>query len=159
MWQHVQLSEQIRPCDTLAFAGTLSNQPANNNPSMEYEYADGVSDVDAENSLHLAVVTVFLLLMFSREGGSGTGRPVPLMNCATGSLFCHQLLPNWVSMFVGCLTSQQHANASQRRIYSDNCTCCDTETAVSDQTFYLTQSQYTDTGPTSLSTDPITPGA
>ena len=30
---------------------------------------------------------------------------------------------------------------------------------VADQTFYLTQSQYTDTGPTSPSTDPITPGA
>ena len=28
-----------------------------------------------------------------------------------------------------------------------------------DQTFYLTQSQYTDTGPTSLSADPITPVA
>ena len=27
------------------------------------------------------------------------------------------------------------------------------------QTFYLTQSQYTDTGPTSPSADPITPGA
>ena len=30
---------------------------------------------------------------------------------------------------------------------------------VADQTFYLTQSQYTDTGPTSPSDDPITPGA
>ena len=30
---------------------------------------------------------------------------------------------------------------------------------VADQTFYLTQSQYTDTGPTSPSADPITPGA
>ena len=32
------------------------------------------------------------------------------------------------------------------------------EKVVSDQTFYLTQSQYTDTGPTSRSTDAITPG-
>ena len=31
-----------------------------------------------------------------------------------------------------------------------------TEIGVADQTFYLTQSQYTDTGP---SADPITPGA
>ena len=34
-----------------------------------------------------------------------------------------------------------------------------TEIEVADQTFHLTQSQYTDTGPTSPSTDPITPGA
>ena len=38
-------------------------------------------------------------------------------------------------------------------------TCCHTEIEVADQTFYLTQSQYTDTGPTTPSTDPITPGA
>ena len=30
---------------------------------------------------------------------------------------------------------------------------------VADPTFYLTQSQYTDTGPTSPSADPIMPGA
>ena len=40
-----------------------------------------------------------------------------------------------------------------------NYTCCHTEIEVADQTFYLTQSQYTDTGPTSPSADPITPGA
>ena len=62
-------------------------------------------------------------------------------------------------MFVGCLTSQQHASVSQGRICSDNCTCCHTEIEVADPTFYLTQSQYTDTGPTSPSADPITPGA
>ena len=33
------------------------------------------------------------------------------------------------------------------------------EIQVADPTFYLTQSQYTDTGPTSPSADPITPGA
>ena len=38
-------------------------------------------------------------------------------------------------------------------------TCCHTEIKVADQTFHLTQSQYTDTGPTSPSTDPLTPGA
>ena len=62
-------------------------------------------------------------------------------------------------LFVGCLTSQQHASVSQRRIYTDNCPCCHTEIEVADQTFYLTQSQYTDTGPTSPSADAITPGA
>ena len=58
-----------------------------------------------------------------------------------------------------CLTSQQHAGVSQGRICSDTCTCCHTETQVGAQTFHLTQSQYTDNGPTSPSTDPITPGA
>ena len=41
----------------------------------------------------------------------------------------------------------------------DNFTCCHTEIEVADPTFHLTQSQYTDTGPTSPSTDPITPAA
>ena len=65
----------------------------------------------------------------------------------------------WVGWFLACLTSQQHANVSQGRICSDNFTCCHTEIEVADQTFHLTQSQYTDTGPTSPSADPITPGA
>ena len=60
---------------------------------------------------------------------------------------------------VACLTSQQHASVSQGRICSDNFTCCHTEIEAADQSFYLTQSQYTDTGPTSPSADPITPGA
>ena len=64
-----------------------------------------------------------------------------------------------VCLLVGCLTSQQQASVSQGRICSDNFTCCHTEIEVADQTFYLTQSQYTDTGPTSPSTDPVTPGA
>ena len=64
-----------------------------------------------------------------------------------------------VCLLVGCLTSQQQASVSQGRICSDNCTCCHTEIEVADPTFYLTQSQYTDTRPTSPSADPITPGA
>ena len=62
-------------------------------------------------------------------------------------------------LFVGCLTSQQHASVSQGGIFSDNFTCCHTEIEAAEQTFYLTQSQYTDTGPTSPSANPITPGA
>ena len=65
----------------------------------------------------------------------------------------------FVCCLVGCLTSQQHASGSQGRICTDSFTCCHTETEVADQTFYLTQSQYTHTGPTSPSADPITPGA
>ena len=64
-----------------------------------------------------------------------------------------------VCLLVGCLTSQQQASVSQGRICSDNFTRCHTEIEVADPTFYLTQSQYTDTGPTSPSADPITPGA
>ena len=62
-------------------------------------------------------------------------------------------------LLVACLTSQQHASVSQGRICSNNLTGCHTEIEVADQKFYLTQSQYTDTGPTSPSADPITPGA
>ena len=85
---------------------------------------------------------------------------------STGTLFM------FVCWLVGCLTSQQHASVSQGRICTDNFTCCHTEIEVADPTFHchaeievadptfhLTQSQYTDTGPTSPSADPITPGA
>ena len=62
-------------------------------------------------------------------------------------------------LFVGCLTSQQHASVSQGRICSDNCTCCHTGIEVAEQTFHLTKSKYIDTRPTSPSTEPITPFA
>ena len=67
--------------------------------------------------------------------------------------------PYGVCLLVGRLTSQQQAGVSQGRICSDNFTCCHTEIQVADPTFHLTQSQYTGTGPTSPSADPITPGA
>ena len=38
-------------------------------------------------------------------------------------------------------------------------TYCHTETEAADQTFYLTQSQYTDAGPASPSADPTRPSA
>ena len=69
------------------------------------------------------------------------------------------LLRGLFDLFVGFLTSQQHASVSQGWICSDNFTCCHTEIEVADQIFYLTQSQYTDTRPTSPSADLITPGA
>ena len=70
-----------------------------------------------------------------------------------------QVMVKQLLLLVGCLTSQQHASVSQGRTCSDHFTCCHTETEVADQTFHLTQSQYTDTGPTGPNTDPITPGA
>ena len=72
---------------------------------------------------------------------------------------CDKCLIRGYSLFVGCWTSQQQASVSQGRICSDNFMCCHTEIEVADQTFHLTQSQYTDTGPNSPSADPITPGA
>ena len=37
-------------------------------------------------------------------------------------------------LFVGCLTSQQHARVLQRRVCSDNYTCSHTEIEVADET-------------------------
>ena len=54
------------------------------------------------------------------------------------------------------LTSPQHASVSQGRICTDNFTCCHTEIKAVDQAFHLTQSQYTDTGPTTSMADPLT---
>ena len=58
-----------------------------------------------------------------------------------------------------CLSSWRHVSAFHGRICSDKCTCCHTEMQVADPAFYLTQSQYTDSEPTSPSADPISPGA
>ena len=63
------------------------------------------------------------------------------------------------SVIVCCLTSQQHACVSQRLICSYNYECCHTEIDVADQTFYLTQSQNAESGPTSPSADPVIPSA
>ena len=78
------------------------------------------------------------------------------VDCGT---VCDQPHSGKLLLLVACFTSQQHASLSQGRICSDNCTCCHTETEVTNQTFHLTQSQYTNTRPTSRSTDPMTPGA
>ena len=67
----------------------------------------------------------------------------------------HPLQSHIVLLLVGCITSQQQASVSHGRVCTDNFTCCHTEIQIADQTFYLTQSQYTDTGPTSPSADPI----
>ena len=66
---------------------------------------------------------------------------------------------NLLLLFVGCLRPKQHANISQGQTYSDKCMCCHTVTEVADQNFYLTQSHYTNTRPTSPSADPIISGA
>ena len=55
----------------------------------------------------------------------------------------------WVVAF---LTSKQLVHLRDRSAQT-------VEIEVADQIFHLTQSQYTDTGPTSPSADPTTPGA
>ena len=62
------------------------------------------------------------------------------------------------SWLVGCLMSWQHATVSQEQTCSDKCSCCHTELEAADQTFYVTQSLYTDTRPTRPHADPISPG-
>ena len=58
-------------------------------------------------------------------------------------------------LFGGCLTASQHADVSQmdmlRQLYMLH------DIGAADSTFYLTQPQRTDTGPTSPSADPIMP--
>ena len=49
-------------------------------------------------------------------------------------------------------------SVSQGWICQDHLNCCETEVQVAVQVCYLTRSEYTDTGPTSLSTGPITHG-
>ena len=61
----------------------------------------------------------------------------------------------WV---VGGVLSQQHTTVCRGWICQDKFTCCHTDIKVADQ-FYLTQSQYTDIGLTSPSTDSVLPGA
>ena len=96
-------------------------------------------NIQKESTLHLVL---------RLRGGSSLS--FVLVSCGNISFVC------WL---VACLTSQQHASVCQGRIYSDDFTCCYTDLEFANQTFHLTQSQYTDTGRTSPSTDTITPGA
>ena len=59
--------------------------------------------------------------------------------------------PERLFLFVSCLAFQQDTSVFQGRISSEKFTCCHTEIQVADPTFYLTRSQYTDTGPNSPS--------
>ena len=73
----------------------------------------------------------------------------------------HWTSPMWTSgiRFACCLLNVPAAClCSSGQICSDNFMCCHTDRGVAVQTFHLTQSQYTDTEPTSPSTDPIEPG-
>ena len=123
------------------------------------------------------ILKVQIKLAISNSHGMLTlGQPVPALTCknqvpdsvstrvpisshwydATRTMIFSGKAVCWL---LACLTSQQQASVSQGRICSGSCTCCHTEIEIADQTLQHTQSQYTDTRPTSPSADPITPGA
>ena len=72
----------------------------------------------------------------------------------------HGSAPGWRAWYTVCWLLKVPATC--KRISGTdlhNFTCCHNEIQLADQTIYLTQSQYTDTGPISPSDDPIMPGA
>ena len=62
-------------------------------------------------------------------------------------------------LFVGCLTSQQHDGVNLRDRSAQTIVRAAKLRQKLQQTLYLTESQYTDTRPTSPSADSVTPGA
>ena len=77
------------------------------------------------------------------------------VSVGTSEMMIHllMLICRLVGWFVGCLMFQKHAIVYVKDLLSF--TCCHTEIEDADQTFFLTQSQYTDTGQMSPSIDPI----
>ena len=57
-------------------------------------------------------------------------------------------------MWLGRQASKKQSDVFRGITAQTNCTCCHTETEVADQTFCLTKSLYTHTGPTSPRADP-----
>ena len=101
--------------------------------------------------------SVYYEITSSVAGGMCSDQMRSLYFCS--KFFVEGLATNQLGQdVVGCLTPQQHDRVSQGRICSDKFTCCHTEIEVADQTFYLTQSQYADTRPSSAIADPIRPG-
>ena len=94
----------------------------------------------------------------SRSTSSRTPPTWRRSGVTVSGIFAVVVVVRFVGWFI-CLTPQQLASVSQGRICSDKFTCCHTEIEVADPTFYLTHSQYTDTGPTSPSADPLMPDA
>ena len=82
--------------------------------------------------------------------------------CFVFVLFCRSLGLSLVSRYLRkgkqLLHAQQNASASQGRLCIDNFTCCHTGIEVANQTFYLAQSQYTDTGQTNPGADRMRAG-
>ena len=113
--------------------------------------------MDCEDCRHLTVVGLHNTGPWSATLMSDALKGV--ISSSTECIACKICVCFFLCSFVCCSTSQQLASVSQGRIWSDNFTCCHIEIQVADQTFYLTQSKYTDTGPTSPSAGPMMPGA
>ena len=80
-------------------------------------------------------------------GGGGGGSAVCLESTAWQRIFCWSVAYR-PSNVLGYLKDG-----------SAYCTYCHTKVELAGQTYYFIQSQYIDTGPTSPSSDPVTPGA
>ena len=105
----------------------------------------------------LAVTSSGQFFFFFFFGGGGGGGWVCCCCCCCCSCCCLLLGFLFVFVFVfffgggggfGCFYVQATClyKSYQGRICSDKCTCCHSEIEVAEQTFYLTHSQYTDTG-------------
>ena len=99
----------------------------------------------------------------AKQSYTGTTCVLAKQSCTSKSHQCDKPeISDWrtkmLFWFVCCLVPQQHASVSQEWIWSDSFTCCHPEIEFWNPTFYLTQSQYADTNPTSPTTDPVMPG-
>ena len=91
-------------------------------------------------SLSFFLLFYLLLIFLSTSPASSLKTFFPVSpNSLRSTQWCTRML------FVGCLTSQQRASVFQGRSRLDKRTHCHTKREVADQTFYLTQSQYSDT--------------
>ena len=143
-------------CLSMLLERSATNKPTNLSPTRATHKGTEVQATRKTGASSSAwFVCLFVCCLTSQQHASVSQGRI----CSDNFTCCHTEIEVAVCLLVGCLTSQQQASVSQGRICYDNFTCCHTEIEVADQTFYLTQSQYTDTGPTSPSADPITPGA
>ena len=123
MWQHVQLSEQIRPWDTLACCWGVK-QPTNKQTPLH------LCDHSREIARHPNYSCCPPL-------------PPPLV-CLFVGWFC-----GWVGWLVGCLVPASMSMLCQGQICWDGWMCCHTETELVDQTCHRSQSYCTETCPAS----------
>ena len=182
VWQHVTLSEQIRPWDTLACCWDVK-QPTNNNNSKVKEWAGLVGCcccrvdclplnplVSVVNSLNSKPIPVQTEQKMAGFGFDKTRVKSQFLMWTEDERPHYKLCTSVTSdlQSLCCMvwyrtrrvvTSQQHAGESLGRICSGNWICCHTEIEVVHQTCFVTQSLCTYTRQTSPSTDPRTPGA
>ena len=147
VWQHVQLSKQIRPRDRLACCWDVK-QPANKPQEEKLQGSLYWRELGACDHLStLQVITLWpwmylwLTYMSSWQNGilmialqacrctvnAGTGWSSVRIDWGRLQVCSLTSVSVGYCLFVGCLTCQQHAGVSQGRVCSDNFTCCHTE--------------------------------